>query len=367
MRHFPRSHFPLFFEVLKAQGYTVFAPVVTDGHLGFEVCESPAQMTEGLAIAESAGHFSYEVTDSPRFFAWAKGPQSLKAFLFAPEEPLWTAKADNGTVVFTEKKAPGQPVAVIGARACDLAALKLQDAHFLHSTFPDPYYRARRENLLVVAVNCTHPGETCFCASTGDGPTASNGYDLVLDELEEGFLLEAGSDKGQAILSALPTEDETEALLEAAMRQREDAKHRMQKTLRQDARDVLLKNLSARHWEDVASRCLSCSNCTAVCPTCFCHREHDVPDFDQTTHIRVWDSCFTKEHSYIHGFVVRPETAFRYRQWITHKLAFWQDQYGRSGCVGCGRCITHCPVGIDITEEVEALAHESLPSPLGAH
>lgn len=367
MHYLPRSSLPSLFDALQSKGYQVFAPVLADGHLAFEACQSPGQMTEGLQIHESPGHFAYDVGDSPRLFAWAKGPQSLKSFLFAPEETLWEAKEHQGKLHFSEHQPFDQMVAVIGARACDLSALKLQDAHFLQGTFVDPYYKARRENLFVVAVNCSHPGGTCFCVSTGDGPTANEGYDLVLDELDDGFLIDAGSDKGKAILARLSVEAETELQLEEVMRQRECAKSSMQKTLREDTREVLLHHLPSKHWDKVAERCLSCSNCTMVCPTCFCHREKDVPDFGKTTHVRAWDSCFTKEHSYIHGFVVRPETAFRYRQWITHKLAFWQDQYERSGCVGCGRCITHCPVGIDITEEVEALAHEPLSAPSGAY
>jgi len=118
-----------------------------------------------------------------------------------------------------------------------------------------------------------------------------------------------------------------------------------------------MKELDNDAWHDIAARCLSCGNCTLVCPTCFCHSENDVAELDGKTssHYRDWDSCFSQGHSYIHGITIRSETSQRYRQWLTHKFASWHDQYGRSGCVGCGRCITWCPVGIDVTESITQL------------
>ena len=122
-------------------------------------------------------------------------------------------------------------------------------------------------------------------------------------------------------------------------------------------RDLLYDNLEHPRWSDTAGRCLSCGNCTMVCPTCFCSTVEDVTDVSgtQAERVRHWDSCFTSEHSYIHGGATRVTTKARYRQWLTHKLASWIDQFGTSGCVGCGRCITWCPVGIDITEEVRVI------------
>jgi ferredoxin len=122
-------------------------------------------------------------------------------------------------------------------------------------------------------------------------------------------------------------------------------------------KDLLLRNLQHPRWEDVAERCLTCGNCTMVCPTCFCTAMEDASDVSGQTasRSRRWDSCFTTDFSYIHGGSVRTSAKSRYRQWMTHKLATWFDQFGTSGCVGCGRCITWCPVGIDITEEVRAI------------
>jgi ferredoxin len=122
--------------------------------------------------------------------------------------------------------------------------------------------------------------------------------------------------------------------------------------------DLLKENYAHPRWDDVAERCVTCGNCTMVCPTCFCFSVTDTSSLtgeDPERH-RSWDSCFTMDHSYLHGGSVRVSGRSRYRQWMTHKLATWHDQFGTSGCVGCGRCITWCPAGIDITEEVAAIA-----------
>jgi ferredoxin len=137
----------------------------------------------------------------------------------------------------------------------------------------------------------------------------------------------------------------------------EAAQRQSRRILSRNLRDPLFANLEHPRWDEVAERCLSCGNCVAVCPTCFCHAEREQPALDGQTseHVRQWDTCYSVGHSYLHGFLVRPDTRTRYRQWLTHKLGGWHDQYGRSGCVGCGRCITWCPVGIDITEEAAAV------------
>ena len=124
-----------------------------------------------------------------------------------------------------------------------------------------------------------------------------------------------------------------------------------------DLRGLLARTLEHERWDEVASRCLGCTNCTLVCPTCFCSNLEDTSDLDGQVaeRWRRWDSCFTLGHTYVHGGSVRVSTRSRYRQWLTHKLASWIDQFGTSGCVGCGRCITWCPVGIDLTEEVAAI------------
>jgi sulfhydrogenase subunit beta (sulfur reductase) len=360
--YLPRSGLQELLDLLAGRGYRCIGPQVRDGAIVYDDLESLAQMPRGIRQLQSPGNYRLQEFGDDYLFAWANGPQALKPLVFASEEILWQCRAgDDKQLTFTESLPAGHRVAFIGARPCDIAALYIHDSHFLQQDYRDAYYLARRQNMFLIAVNCTHPADTCFCASTGDGPRASYGYDLALTELEDGFLLECHSESGQAITRELNLNNpgdhkiqQADALLEqAAVQQRRLPEAKLQA--------VLFDNLEHPRWQEVAERCLSCGNCTAVCPTCFCHRETEQPQLDGSSSVRLrqWDSCFTPGHSYIHGITIRADTRTRYRQWLTHKLGSWHEQYGRSGCVGCGRCITWCPVGIDLTEEVAAICTEA--------
>ncbi|RRQ22863.1 4Fe-4S dicluster domain-containing protein [Thiohalobacter thiocyanaticus] len=359
----PREAFDTLLRALEAAGYECIGPRVEDGAILYRGLSAGSDLPQGVEEAQAPGHYRLQHTDTPRCFAWAVGPQAIKPHLFTPREALWETERDaDGRLTFRPVEPGPRPLAIIGVRACDLAALALQDQHFLRAGNADPYYAHRREGLFLVAVNCTHPAATCFCVSTGDGPQAGDDCDLALDELDEGYAVRAASSKGETIVQQLPLQALTEAQQAQIGREREAARSAQQRTMPAgNLRDHLFNAWEHPRWAQVAERCLSCGNCTSVCPTCFCHQQVDVPTLDggNATHYREWDSCFTQNHSYIHGITLRPDTRSRYRQWLTHKLGSWHDQYGRSGCVGCGRCITWCPVGIDITEEVSALLAEA--------
>ena len=202
----------------------------------------------------------------------------------------------------------------------------------------------------------------CFCASLGPGPGAVSGFAILLTALVEpgGHLLvaEAGSELGEQVLAEVGVPEaprETVGKAEEAVRQ---AGARMGRTVRTEGlKQALYDAFEHPRFDQVAARCMSCANCTQVCPTCFCVTVEDSSDVTVTRaeRVRKWDSCFTQSFSYIHGGSVRLSPKSRYRQWLTHKFAAWVDQFGTFGCVGCGRCITWCPVGIDITEELAAI------------
>jgi ferredoxin len=310
---------------------------------------------------QEAGSYRLERRADEARFGYPVGPHSWKRFLFPSRVRLWRANLNGGTPEIDEEPPDESPLALVGVRSCELHAIDIQDRVFIRGRYTDRDYEARRKDVFVVAVNCFEPGGTCFCASMGTGPRVDAGYDLVLTELFDGghrFLVEAGTEPGAEVLSALRGRVATDADFSEADASIAGAAERMGRTMETfDLRGLLARNLEHPRWDEVAQRCLTCSNCTLACPTCFCSSVDDETDLagGEVQRWRTWDSCFSLDYSYIHGGSIRPSARSRYRQWLTHKLGTWHDQFDVSGCVGCGRCITWCPVGIDITEEVAAI------------
>jgi sulfhydrogenase subunit beta (sulfur reductase) len=349
-------------DALRRRGYRVLGPTVSNGAIVYDDLESAADLPIGWTDRQEAATYRLERRGDEARFGYAVGPHSWKQFLFPPRVRLWQARRNGDDVLAVDEEPPDTtPLAFVGVRSCELHAIAIQDRIFVGGRFVDRDYAARREGTFVVAVNCFEPGGTCFCASMGTGPRADAGYDLVLTEILEGehrLLVEAGSESGAELLRELPARPAESADLEAAARAVDGAAQRMGRRMEAgDLRDLLARNIEHPRWDDVAERCLACTNCTLVCPTCFCSSVEDTTDLSgaEAERWRTWDSCFSLDHSYIHGGSVRPSGRSRYRQWMTHKLGTWHDQFGSSGCVGCGRCIAWCPVGIDITEEVAAI------------
>jgi len=319
-------------------------------------------LTVGPPDRQEAGSYRLERREDEARFGYAVGPHSWKKYLFPPRIRMWSASRNgNGAPRVEEEPLDETPLAFIGVRACELHAIEIQDRVFVGGRYVDRDYAARRDGAFLVAVNCFEPGGTCFCTSMGTGPEVQSGHDLALTELlagEHRFLVAAGSDRGAEVLAELEGRPPREDDFTAAASSLELAEQRMGRTMETfDLRDLLARNLEHPRWDDVANRCLTCGNCTLACPTCFCSTVEDTTDLTgaEAERWRVWDTCFSVDYSYIHGGSIRPSGRSRYRQWMTHKLGTWHDQFGSSGCVGCGRCITWCPVGIDITEEVAAI------------
>lgn len=361
---FQHEQFEQLLAALLERGYEVIGPTVRDKAIVYDTLTSMADLPIGYTDEQDGGTYRLKRRADGALFGYAVGPHSWKKFLHPPAVRLWQARRQDDGFHFLPEDHSSSKYAFIGVRSCELHAIAIQDRVLMGSGYTDPVYQSRREKLFIVAVNCGQAGGTCFCTSMQTGPKATFGYDLALTEILDAgahyFVAQVGTELGAEVLGTLASH-------EADLQERQRAEQIVANTARQmgrhmdvapiEIKDLLRRNLEHPRWNDVAKRCLTCTNCTMVCPTCFCTNVEDTTDLagEQTERIRTWDSCFTMDFSYIAGGSIRSSVRSRYRQWMTHKLSTWYDQFGTSGCVGCGRCITWCPVGIDITEEVHAI------------
>jgi formate hydrogenlyase subunit 6/NADH:ubiquinone oxidoreductase subunit I len=381
-RNLPKPRLDDLIRLLREGGFEVVGPRIEQGAIVYAPIQCSKELPVGWTDQQAPGSYRLAKRDDNAYFGYAVGPHSWKKYLFPPTLQLWQARRteDGFEVRDTEPAVPRR--AFLGVRACELHAIAVQDRAFINRAgrFTDPYYAQARQRLFLVAVECEHPGGTCFCTSMGTGPevrtdriplpVAESGgaaqdspagpalFDLALTELDDVFVIRPGSEAGRTTLDRLDLAAASAQQVDEARQRVEAAARTMSRTVDvTDIRNLLHKNQEHPRWDNVAQRCLSCTNCTLVCPTCFCSSVEDVTDLglENAERLRRWDSCFNPEFAQVHGGNFRPSIRGRYRQWLTHKFASWFDQFGVSGCVGCGRCITWCPVGIDVTEEITAI------------
>lgn len=341
------------------ESYKILAPKLKDGLIALSEVQSLEELPLGYRNTEAPGFYGIDKVEG--YFTYTHPYNSFKSFLHPPELTLMRVKKENGRLTF-RAQIPEEALCLFDIRACDLSALKVLDMVFLYKNpHPDPYYASLRKNLFVIAVNCSYATSTCFCTTMGTGPEVKEGYDLLITELSEGFLIEVGSEKGRDMLEKVKDKKETEG------RHFEEKRNILEKTESMMKRpfktesltERLYERMDAKYWEHIERRCLACTSCTQSCPTCFCFDilERNDLELKESQRVRVWDSCFSPSFATVHRFNLRQSIHSRYRQWLMHKFAYWVDQFDGFGCVGCGRCITWCPVGIDIREEVRRVAY----------
>lgn len=367
-RVLPSSKLGSLFAALTDRGYDILGPTIRDGAIILDRIQSPEQLPIGWTDEQNPGHYRLKPRQDRAYFGFAAGPQSWKKFFLPPDSKLWSAERSNGAFhILNNQTRPVRSLALIGVRACDLAAIAIQDHVLMQDRYVDFVYANNRQGAFIVFVQCTHAVPTCFCASLHTGPAGESGFDLSLIELlppyshHHSFVIRAVSARGVEVLSDLETEPASLKDLQQESDAIETARREQVRSISLDGlKELVSKRFDDDCWEEMSARCLTCGNCTMVCPTCFCTTVEDTSDLSGTRveRWRRWDSCFTLSFSYIHGGSVRTSAKARYRQWLTHKLVSWVDQFGMPGCVGCGRCITWCPVGIDLTQSVHAIQED---------
>lgn len=358
-----RSGLDALLAYLSAENFTVLGPREKDGAIRYDCIHTTRDLPEGLREAQAPGRYRLHRDAGQALFAHHPGADSWKRFFFPPDRQVWNLRLHDG--VFEPVQDPQEnsnKYAIVGVRACELRALQVQDRVFTAQRFCDATYARRRESAFVVAINCSQAADTCFCDAMGTGPHCTSGFDLALTELVDEdsheFLVDIGSEAGFASLEGICARPAGAEHRRRARRATEAARRQQHRDMPGDVRPLLARNAEHPAWQELGERCLACGNCTLVCPTCFCSDFEDTADLTGTVAERrqKWSSCFNASFSYTHGGSVRSSTASRYRQWMTHKLSTWFDQFDSSGCVGCGRCITWCPVGIDITQAAADIA-----------
>lgn len=354
----PKPALQRVFENLRGSGFQLIGPTVRDGALILDTIRNISELPIGWMLDQSAGSSRLSRTHSTDYFGCPVGSHSWKRYLFPPHCDLLTAHRNGEGWSFEPVPDDAPPFAFIGVRPCDLQAISIQDDLFVNGNVGDPRYAHRRGRVFILAANCNVAAETCFCTSMKSGPRAHSGFDLALTELSDSFVMEIGSEAGSNVLAEVDWQPAGAFDLGRVTQITQRTERQIQRQVTtSDLPQVLYDRIDHPYWDAIGTRCLACANCTLVCPTCFCSTVEDRSDLtgQRTTRTRLWDSCFILDFSHVNGGNSRPAIKSRFRQWMTHKLASWIDQFGRSGCVGCGRCIAWCPVGIDITEELSKL------------
>lgn len=285
--------------------------------------------------------------------------KSVKELFFPQTEELVRFRTAGKNIHIEEGDRSNEAFTVFGVRACDVKSLDILDRVFTEEP-ADSYYTARRENGVIIALACTHPSENCFCNTFGIAPEAPGG-DISAWKTATHYYFEANTEKGRRLMAELETltqECDSEAVEE---RKREIAELMRRLPLKNLGTEGFGGGQTARlfdspAWEELSATCLGCGSCTMVCPTCQCY---DIKDFNTGNGViryRCWDSCMYSEFTQMAHGNNRPTQKERFRQRFMHKLVYYpENNNGIFGCVGCGRCLSACPINMSIVKVMSKL------------
>ena len=342
--------------------YKIIGPVRDRWVVKYANIESSGELAVGLSTIEDRGHYELKETGDPRL-ANAKPMNSPKPFTHLAREVLLRVSRDEqNNNIFETQPAELTRQAFFGIRPCDVKGMQVMDLVFSRQFRDQSYDNRRRENI-IIALNCFEPGANCFCSTFDTGPTLNDGFDLCLSSIDSGYLVEVGTDIGAKIIARADIKPADQDALDQLDRQSTKARSSMPKAFNlEKAVKILDENYNHPYWEQPSERCLSCSNCINICPTCYCYQITDKSNITLTESIRTrtWDACQNQEFAAVNSGNFRPNRVDRLRQWVYHKLNWTIEQYGQAGCVGCGRCVTWCPTRIDITEPIWRIGGRSV-------
>lgn len=340
MQYIPRDNFFNWLEALKVD-YEVFVPFKKGAQRFYQRYTAPS---EDIAIGE------------------VRTTEPLKGFF----TPIREKVAEN----FNAEIPPmaHKPYAIVGVKACDLKGFMVQDQVFLNNGCQDPFYNRAREGNLIISADCTQAIDTCFCLALDAKPYPEHHFDINLSEVQDGFVVETGTPKGQQILDdhAPLFQEATPAHLNERDTSREQTISEVQNTIDahevpyQDSyKDMVTRNYESDIWADEAQHCVECGACNTICPTCHCFCLVDQSVGNQFARFRQWDSCMLKGFARVAGGGnPRDRLWMRLRNRFEKKFDYFPQTADMYACTGCGRCISACPAKIDIRQVLKRLVHD---------
>jgi ferredoxin len=318
----PQDWINTFVAELLDRGVRVVAPVMSNDLVQFE----PVSAASEIAVD------------------YLNTLESAKKVLFPRSEVLLEFAAGKQDVEFELSRHDTTPTVVIGCRPCDAAAVHRLTTVFSWDYDDEPYL-ARLRDTAFVTLACTEPDQNCFCTSVGLGPASAEGSDLLVEKVGDGLSITVVTEKGEKLLG-----DGAQSVADEQSAEASAGETSLEPKFDVDAvKQWLDDNFEDDLWEEIGLRCVGCGVCSFLCPTCHCFDIVDEADWRRGERRRNWDSCaFSLFTLHASGHNPRPDQGARFRQRVMHKFKYFPERFGQMGCVGCGRCIRHCPAGQDL-------------------